>query len=180
MSTWWTDHPDLESVARHGRGEMAEEAASAEADNELLRKRRRSLIDVCFEWMNRGDLATVETVGSQFEGRLVAAVNDLLILHTKTIEVALNVTAVRFIRSDIRAAFEGSSGDRSVSSFRAQLGRFEVDATPIRLVGEAFDLTAVIDASTDDHVLVRDAQGVEWALPRNEIAYSASPMSGTG
>ncbi len=177
MSTWWSDHPDLEGVARRGRNELVDDAASAEADTELLRKRRRSLIDVCFEWMSRGDLVTVATVGSQFEGRLEAAVNDLLILSTKTTDIAVNTATIRFVRSDLRGAFEGSSGDRSVSSFRAQLGRFEVDGAPIRLVGRSFDLTAVINASTDDHVLVCDEHGVEWALPRGEIAYAIPLIS---
>ena len=79
MGTWWSEHPDLEGVARRGRAELEEEAAEAEADTELLRQRRRSLIDVCFEWMSRGDLVTVAVGGSQFEGQLTAAVNDLLV-----------------------------------------------------------------------------------------------------
>ena len=172
MSSWWSEHPDLEGVARRGRSEMTEEAVAAERDAELLRKRRRSLGDVCFEWMSRGDLVTVGTAGIEFEGRLTAAVNDLVVMSTKTLVVAINSQLVGFVRSDKQEAFEGTTGDRSVSSFRAQLGRYEIDFTSVRLVGTrgSFDLTGTIEASTDDHVLVRDKQGLEWALPRTEIA----------
>ena len=172
MSSWWSDHPDLEAVARRGRAELRAEAAAAEHDTELLRQRRRSLIDVCFEWMSRGDLVTVGVADRQFEGRLVAAVNDLIIVQTKTPQVAVNVDLIQYVRGDRRAEFEGTTGDRNVSSFRAGLGRHEVEQTPLHLIGRtpAIDIIGVIAASTDDHVLVRDAGGIEWALARREIA----------
>lgn len=180
MGDWWSGHPDLEGIARRGRGEIADEAVSAERDTELLRKRRRSLIDVCFEWMSRGDLVTVAVAEGQFEGQLVAAVNDLIVLHTKTTEFAIAAVAVSFVRSERQGAFPGSTGERSASSFRAQLGRYEVETTPIRLVGVggSFDLTAVIEASTDDHLLVRDGRGLEWALPRTQVGYAVLASSG--
>ncbi|MCP4309367.1 MAG: hypothetical protein GY926_22985 [bacterium] len=170
MSSWWSEHPDLESVARRGRSELDEESVAAEQDAELLRKRRRTLEQMCFEWMSRGDLVTIAVTGRSFEGQLTAVVNDLAVMTTKTIDVAINITLAGLIRSDTRAVFAGTTGERSVSSFRAQLGRYEVDASPVRLIGEPFDVVGVIEASTDDHVVLRDAQGVEWALPRTRIA----------
>ena len=110
MSSWWSDHPDLEGVARHGRRELEQEAAADEHDTELLRRRRRSIVDVCFEWMSRGDLVTVVVGGQGYEGRLVAAVNDLAIVETKTLRIALNLTLIDYIRSDRPAMFVGSSG----------------------------------------------------------------------
>lgn len=176
MSSWWSEHPDLEGVARRGRRELTDEAVAGERDAELLRKRRRKLSDVCFEWMTRGDLVTVAVADNHFEGRLTATVNDLLVMSTKTIGVSINTTLVDFARSDKREAFEGTTGDRSVSSFRAQLGRYEIDATPVRLIGArgSFDLVGVIAASADDHVLVYDKQGLEWVLPRTAIACATS------
>jgi len=177
VSTWWSEHPDLEALARHSRREMTEELAAAEHDTELLRLRRRTLTDVCFEWMSRGDRVTVAVGGTHFEGRLIAVVNDLAIVGTKTIEVGVNLGAVDFARSNDRAAYTGTSGERSVSSFRALLGRFEIERMPARLVGRhrSFDQTGVIEASSDDHVLIRDDQGLEWALPRGGIAYVIGP-----
>ncbi len=170
MSTWWSDHPDLEGVARRGRDELIADAASAEADTEHLRKRRRSLIDVCFEWMSRGDQVTVAAAGSQHTGRLSAALNDLLVLETTDQVVAANTKAVDFVRSDEPAHFPGTSGERTIGSFRAYLGRHEVEGTSVRLVGATFDIVAVVEACTDDHVLARDESGVEWALPQEIIA----------
>jgi len=172
VSSWWSDHPDLEGVARLGRSELTEETVAAEQDAELLRKRRRSLGDVCFEWMSRGDLVAIAVGSTQFEGRLTAAVNDLVVIDTKTLLVAINTELIGFARSDKNGAFEGTTGDRSVSSFRAQLGRYEIDATPVRLIsaGGLFDFVAIIEASTDDHVMVRDKNSLEWIVPRAEIA----------
>lgn len=176
MGSWWSDHPDLEGVARRGRGELHEESVAAEHDAELLRKRRRSLIAVCYEWMSRGDLATIGSAGHQFEGQLLAAVNDLLVVATKTLTVAVNSANVQFARSDRMAAFEGTTGERTVSSFRAELGRYEVEGSRVRVVGSngGFDLTGVIEASTDDHILMRDGQGLEWALPRSQVAFAVT------
>lgn len=172
MGTWWSDHPDLEGVASRGRRELEEEAAAAEHDTELLRQRRRHLTDVCYEWMARGDLVTVAAAGHRFEGHLTAAVNDLVVVETKTQTIALNTHALHFVRSDRVGSGPGTTGDRTISSFRAYLGKYEVEGTPTRLIGAAgaFDVIGVIEASTEDHVLVRDAQGSQWALPRSLIA----------
>ncbi len=117
MGTWWSEHPDLESLARRGRREYTEELAAAERDTEQLRKRRRSLPDICFEWMSRGDLVTVAVADSQFEGELVAVVNDLVVVRTRTVDVGVNLDMVDFVRSNRRGAHAGTSGERSVSSF---------------------------------------------------------------
>lgn len=174
MGSWWAEHPDLQGLARRGRSELQEEAVAAEHDAELLRKRRRSLTDVGYEWMSRGDLVTIAAGGHQFEGHLIAAVNDLLVLATKTLEIAFNTANLQFARSDRSADRSGTAGERTVSSFRAALGRSEVEGGMIRLVGVAksFDVNGIIEASTDDHVLLRDAQGVKWVLPRGQVAFA--------
>lgn len=178
MSAWWSDHPDLEGVARRGRRELLEEDSAAEFDTEQLRKRRRRLVDLCFEWMSRGDRITIGVGDDHFEGRLVAAVNDLLLLRTNDIEIAAVTDAVAFARSDGRAKSGGTSGTRSFGSFRAYLGAAEIDRIPVRLVGQGFDVTGIIDASTDDHWLVVDHQGVEWALTDRAIWYCTTPIGG--
>jgi len=178
MSTWWSDHPDLEGVARRGRRELIEEDAAAEGDTEQLRKRRRSLVDLCFEWMSRGDHVTIGVGTQQFDGQLVVAVNDLLVLRTEDIEVAASTHAVGFVRNNHRAAFDGTSGERGFGSFRAYLGTAEIEQLPLRLVGQGFDVTGVIDASTDDHWLVIDRNRVEWALTRRAIDYCLTTIGG--
>ncbi len=176
MSTWWSEHPDLEGVARRGRDELIGDAASAEADTEQFRLRRRSFTDVCFEWMSRGDRVTVAAAGRRYEGELTAAVNDLVIIATQNGPVAVNTTAVEFGRSDETAAFTGTTGDRTISSFRALLGRHEVEATRVRLIGATFDVVGTVVATTDDHVLVSDDRGAEWALPQRLVA-TATPVA---
>lgn len=115
----------------------------------------------------------------QFEGQLKAAVNDLVVLSTRTVEIAINLNVVSFVRSNQRAAFAGTSGERAVGSFRAQLGLFEVEETSVRLVGkEAFDVTGFITASTDDHVILQDGGGIEWALHRDHITHAVIATQG--
>ncbi len=176
MTSWWTEHPDLEGLARRGRGELTEEAESAEHDAELLRRRRRNLTNVLFEWMSRGDLVTVSVGTNRFEGQLTAVINDLAVVQTKTIVAAINTTALTFARTDKQTAFSGSTGNRDISSFRAFLGKHEIDKTPLRLIATsgAFDLLGVIDASTDDHLVVHDQHGLEWVLSRIEIGCAIS------
>lgn len=176
MGTWWSEHPDLDGVARRGRRKLIDEGAAGETDTEQLRKRRRSLIDLCFEWMSRGDQVTIGVGAQQFDGRLVAAVGDLLVLRTKDIEVAIRLPAVGFVRCNQRAVFAGTSGERSVGSFRAYLGVAEIDGIPVRLVGQGYDITGIIDASTDDHWLIVDRNGAEWALPRQTAEYCVRPI----
>ena len=57
--------------------------------------------------------------------------------------------------------------------------RAEIEQSRLRLVGRdrAFEVTGVIDASTDDHILVRDGQGVDWALPRHQVAFAIAEGS---
>jgi len=122
--------------------------------------------------MSRGDSVTIGLSAAQHEGRLRAAVNDLVILSTRTVELAVNLSAVDFVRSNQRSAFTGTSGERSVSSFRAQLGLFEVEGKAIRLIAGEVDVAGVITASTDDHVMIQDNGGIEWALPRDRISHA--------
>jgi len=169
--SWWSDHPDLIGVARRGRREFEEEAAEAERDTEQLRRRRRRIVDLCFEWMSRGDLVGVGIGGRTFSGRLVAAVNDYVSLDTETSRVVINLNSVRFARSERVGAFPGTTGERSVSSFRAELGRHEIEARPVRLLGagDGFDVTGVIVVSATDHVVVVDSRRVEWLLPLEKL-----------
>lgn len=171
QGSWWSDHPDLVGVARRGRREYEEEAAEAERDTEQLRRRRRGIVDVCFEWMSRGDLVGIGIGARIFNGRLVAAVNDLVSLETETSRVVINLNSVRFVRSEQVGAFPGTTGERSVSSFRAELGRHEVEARPVRLLGEGdgFDVTGVIEVSAPDHVIVVDGRHAEWLLPLEKV-----------
>ena len=103
-------------------------------------------------------------------GKIITAVRPA----TKTTDAAMNLELVDFVRSDRKSEFAGSSGDRTAGSFRAALGRAEVEQKLIRVVGEAgvFDVTGVIDASTDDHIVMRDPQGHEWLLPRTKAAFA--------
>jgi len=180
MTSWWSEHPDLEGVARRGRGEIRQEAEDVESDAEHLRRRRRSLVEVCFEWMSRGDLVTIGVGATEYQGSLVAAINDLVILTTPVLRVAIDAGAVHFARSDRPAAHEGSSGERTIGSFQALLGSYEVEGRPVRLrdAGGSFDVTGTVTATTADHVDVRDGDGREWVLARGAVTCVLEPAPG--
>jgi len=172
MSTWWEDHPDLAGVARSGRHELEADAVAGEQDAEQLRRRRRTIVDVCFEWMGRGDLVTVGLGSHEYQGKLVAAVNDLVIVKTRSVEASINATTIRFARSDQIAQFTGTSGRRETSSFRAQVGRFEMDRQLVKVHADdgSVELTGRVTATTDDHVLVTDSQNRAWAIRWTHVA----------
>jgi hypothetical protein len=171
--SWWGGHPDLAGVARRGRQELVADATESEHDAEQLRKRRRQMVDVCFEWMSRGDLVGIAAGAHTFTGKLVAAVNDLVTIQTETVRVAFNLDAIRFVRRDRVAAFPGSSGERSVGSFRAELGSHAVAARAVRLVGTGggLEIDAVIDVVAEDHIVVTDTRGSRWMLPIRDVAF---------
>jgi hypothetical protein len=172
VTSWWSDHPDLEGVARHGRGELRQEAEEVESDAEHLRRRGRSLVDVCFEWMCRGDLVTIGVGDVEYQGRLEAAINDLVVVTTPGLRVAVAAAAIRFVRSDRPGAGEGTTGDRSITSFQALLGSYEVERRPVRVHDAAgsFDVSGIVLATTPDHVNLQSPGGQEWILARGAIA----------
>lgn len=126
--------------------------AAWEGDAERLRHKRRTLVDVLWEAMQRGDRVTVSCHGHSFAGKLAAARGDLAVLATVDAEVAINLAAVdhvTFVRDG-----DGVTGDRSYGSFRAYLGMLEVEGPPVRLLGGDVDLAGRVDAVAADHVVV--------------------------
>ena len=140
--------------------------AAWEGDAERLRQRGRTLIDVLWEAMQRGDRVSIAAAGHSFTGKLTAARGDLALLATTDAEVALNlgtVDLVTYVRDG-----EGVSGDRSFGSFFAYLGMLEVEGVEVRLLGRDLDLAGLVDAVAADHVMLLGP--TEGVVPITRIA----------
>jgi hypothetical protein len=140
--------------------------AAWEGDAERLRQKRRGLVDVLWEAMQRGDRVTLGGAGHSFTGKLTIARGDLAVLATHETDVAVNIGAVdlaTFVRDG-----DGVSGDRSYRSFRAYLGMLEVEGMTVRLLGRDIDIVGRVDAVAADHVMVIGT--TEATVPITRIA----------
>lgn len=157
---------ELADIARSGAREWERDMAAWESDAEMLRLRRRAISDVLWEAMQRGDLVTVVIAEHTFAGPLRAVRGDLAVLTVADATVAVNTASVHSVAME--RASGGVSGDRTYGSFRAYLGMLEVEASPVRIVGERLDVRGRIEVVATDHVLVESLTAglgaTRWAI----------------
>lgn len=159
---------DLADVARSGAREWQLEMAAWETDAETLRLRRRSLVNVLWEGMQRGDRATLTAGGHSFTGTLEAARGDLAILTTPELMVAVNLVRLDAVHLERTAG--GVSGDRTFGSLRAYLGMLEVEGLEVRILGRGVDVRGRIVVVAEDHVLVSPPGGGDTAVAMSAVA----------
>ena len=159
---------DLADVARRGAREWEREMAVGEADAEQLRMRGRSLTDVLWEAMQRGDIVTLILGERELTGRLLGARNDLAVVALSDGVAAVNLSSVDAAR--LGRGGEGTSGDRTYGSFRAYLGMLEVEGRPVVVLGRGVEVRGTVVAVAPDHLLVRATSDVNWALPLRAVA----------
>jgi hypothetical protein len=152
----------LADVARTGAREWQQEMAAWEGDAELLRLRQRTVGNVLWEAMQRGDRVTAAVGRHTFTGMLAAARGDLAILETPDMMVALHVGALDTVH--LERSGGGVTGDRTYGSLRAYLGMLEVEAAEARIVGRDLDVSGRVIVAADDHVLLATPGGGETAV----------------
>ncbi len=152
----------LADVARTGAREWQQEMAAWEGDAELLRLRQRSVGNVLWEAMQRGDRVTATVGRHTFTGTLTAARGDLAVLETPDLMVALHVTALDAVH--LERIGGGVTGDRTYGSLQAYLGMLEVEAAQVRIVGRDLDVGGRVIVAAGDHVLLAPAAGGETAV----------------
>ncbi len=159
---------ELADVARRGAREWERDMAAWESDAERLRLRGRTLPNVLWEAMQRGDDVTVRTAGHAFTGRLEAARNDLAVLVRDDLRIALSTTMIDALA--MTTGGRGVAGDRTYGSFRAYLGMLEVEGPEVRLIGRDVDVRGRVEAVAKDHVLVVRGDGTRWAIALESLA----------
>lgn len=155
---------ELADVARSGAREWERDMAAWEADAEQLRLRQRTIGRALWEAMQRGDHVSITLGEHEFAGSITAARGDLVMLRTRSLELALNVAAIDLVH--LQPGRDGTTGDRTFGSLRAFAGMLEVEGTPTRILGEGVDVRGRLRVVADDHVMVEGSAGqwiVAWA-----------------
>ena len=153
----------LADVARQGAREWERDMAAWESDAEQLRRRARTLPEVLWEAMQRGDRVTTTVADQVFSGKLTAVRGDLAVLDGVDAVVAINLGAVGAV--SLERGEDGVVGDRTHGSLRSYLGQLEVDGDTVRLIGDGFDVVGRVVAVAVDHVLVAGTPGNDWVIP---------------
>ena len=158
------------------RGEIGDELrAEAEADERaaaILRLRRRSRTDVCFELMHRGDRVRAHLPVAAVTGFIVHTASSLATLAVGASDrLHVNLDSRVVLSTEADGARQGRSRNpMEPTSFPALLRSFELGATRLRL--ELFHaphgVAGVIGAVTPDHVLVVD-EDTKWYIPHRAV-----------
>jgi len=159
---------ELADVARAGAREWQREMAVWESDAEMLRLRQRSIANLLWEAMQRGDRVTVTAGSHTLTGTLAAVRGDLALLETPDLVAALNIAAVDTVQ--LERAVGGATGDRTYGSLRAYLGMLEVEQAQVRVIGRDVDVTGRMVVVAGDHMLLVSPGGAETAITITAIA----------
>ncbi|HEX9855623.1 MAG TPA: hypothetical protein VGC47_09930 [Acidimicrobiia bacterium] len=167
---------ELDEELRH---RMAGEfRRTAEEDEYAARKaalRSRSLADVAFELLGRGDVVAA-VVGSwhRYQGTMSHAKGSLASLTTGIGDsVHLNLEGPVSLEVVERSAAGGRSREpMAAESFMAKLREIELSEHPVDIVLHSVEesIAGRIEAVTKDHVMLVTTDSRTWFVPIREIA----------
>lgn len=149
----------------------------AEMDEYAARKsmlRSRSLEDVAYDLLTRGDTVQLSVAEQRFVGTLAHAQGDLATVETADGDIVhINLQGPVAMRVTRRSTEGGKSRDLyAPNSFIARLRQLELqDAKVVMSVpGIGETIVGHIEAVTRDHVMFVDLIAQVWYVPLKEIA----------
>jgi hypothetical protein len=179
-----TSGDPFEELDRELRERMSGEfRRSAEEDEQAARKavlRARSLADVAFELLGRGDTVAA-VVGSRhrFQGTFVHAKGSLATLQTGIGDsVHVNLEGPVTLEVVERSTAGGRSRDPvGAESFMAKLREIELQGHAVDIVLHSVEesIAGRIEAVTKDHVMLITPAATTWFVPIREIAAVVQP-----
>lgn len=172
------DAGGLDDLGRELRAAVGGEfRRTAEEDEYAARKvqlRSRTLEQVAFELLSRGDTVVVAAGDTRLTGIVVHAKGDLVTVETpQGARVHAHLDGPVVLKVTQRATAGGRSRDRlAADSFLALLREMEVDEVPVEIVAPTVGeiVAGAVDAVTPDHVMVTGLQGETWFVPLGAIA----------
>lgn len=171
-----SDHP-LDDLRRELRDRVGPDFQSAAEDDEgaarHIRLARRTLADVAFELLGRGDTVQLNVGNERFVGVVAYARGTLATLETSAgDECHVNLEGPVTLRVTKRSEGGGrSQPEFGPDSFEARLRELQhgegrvVMSMPV--IGES--IACRITAVAADHVMVTDLTGQEWFVPQGQI-----------
>jgi hypothetical protein len=161
-------------LRRQVGGEFRLEAEAVEEDATKHSLRRRTLGDVAFELMNRGDEIGVTGAGASFAGTITHTAGDLAIVITPHSLLNVNLAGPISLRV-IRRSHGGGHGQQVGSqSYRARMLEIEMSGEFVEIVSLATQepLAGTISIVGRDHVVAVDSNETEWFVPLSSIAFT--------
>lgn len=169
------EDPSFREAAQELRSASRLEAEEDERQAAQLTRRSRSLADIAFEAMSRGDRVAAGTGDRTFTGQVVYSSGDLMTLEVGRATVDFNLQGP--VRLQIVEPARSGGGPRSdgPGSFRGRLLELEGHPGDIEVGSPLLPdgLRGKIQVAAQDHLVFRDAAGTEWFVPLNWIAYVA-------
>lgn len=162
----------LEEMARDLRrrvgGEFRAEREAAEAEADLLARRRLTIVDVARAAAHRGDVVEVRVASRAFRGEVVGVGPDHLWLRNGAGSVHVALAALHSLRR-IPASGAGVPAN-DPGSIRALLRASEMDNRRITLLGDdGSEFDGVVRTCASDHLVVADDAG-ETIVPLGHVA----------
>ncbi|MGH3452488.1 MAG: hypothetical protein ACRDQW_17665 [Haloechinothrix sp.] len=166
---------ELSRAEQDLRSAVRLEAEEDERQAAQLARRKRSLADVAFEAMSRGDRVAAGLGARTFTGRVVYSTGSLMTLEADGATVDFNLEGPIQLRVIESARSGGGSRADGPGSFRGRLLELEVYPDEIEVGSPLYadGLRGKIQVTAQDHLLVTDAAGSDWYLPLAWIGYVA-------
>ncbi len=135
--------------------------------------RTRSLADVVFEAMARGDLIAITVGARTFSGQVTYASGDLVSIDGGGAPVDVNLEGPIAVRLVEKGRSGGMGRREGPGSFRGRLLEYEDRRSTVELGSILFaePLRGTLKVAAQDHVLFEDQAGQEWAIPLAWVGY---------
>ena len=159
----------MDDAAGRMEREARREQATAEAEGRQLHLASRTLTDVAWEAMQRGDRLRVSWPGGELAGVVSAAVGDLVVIRTEVGAAGINTATVTSIEAVSGDSEHGAVGDRTVESFVAWCRMLVGQPARISVTGGR-TVEGTLAAVAPDHLLIRLRGGGEVAVARTRVA----------
>ena len=173
----WTD-PEFDELASELRQQVGREfrleAEAVEEDATKFALRRRTMADIAFELMNRGDEIGVTGAGTSLIGTITHAAGDLVILQTPHSLVNVNLAGPVSLRVSHRAEKGGRGRTHGSPSYRSRMVELEMSGEIVETLSTAFSeaLVGAISIVGRDHLVITDRDRTEWFVPLAAIAFT--------
>jgi RNase P/RNase MRP subunit p29 len=171
------DDESLDDLGRELRErvghDMRQEAEMVEQDAATFELRRRRLADVAIDLLSRGDTVTVIAGDRSIRGHLSHARGDIASVQTSAGRFDVHLAAGVVLRIDDRSTEGGVTPRSGSDTLRARLLEHELAGVEIEVWAPAhsIDVGGAIVAVGKDHLILRDHDDSEWALPLGDIAW---------
>lgn len=170
------DQEDLTDIGRRLRERMEGEFRLAAEEDEYWAmkqaRRSRTLSEVAYDMMSRGDQLEVWAAERVFNGTVIHTRSDLLTLRAKGgPDIDVNLAGPILLRITKPAATSGVGVARQgPASFRARLSELEQGEATCEFITSHAEIIGRVSVRAEDHAVVRDADGREWAVPLHWLA----------